>query len=1033
MKLRKHILVATSILMAFGLNYAADVPDELESTVFAGPDMTPSPACLCAAPTGEVYVGVDMNGSLGKEPGKGKIIRLIDSNHDGAADYHTVFATIDNPRGLISVGRKLFVLHTVIPADTGKLTGMHLSVLTDENEDGIADGAPKRLVSDVSPPKHNQDRGADHTTNGIAMGIDGWIYIATGDFGIVGAKGTDGTELTMLGGGIVRVRPDGSELEIYTHGTRNIYDVAIDPFMNIYTRGNTNDGGGWNVRFIHHIQSGEYGYPVLFKNFTGEILPALEDLGGGSGTGAIFFAEPGWPAKYTNVPMMCDWGRNQMFIHRLTADGPSFTQVPEDFIKSKQVADVDVDGSGRMYLASWDGAGYKGSSEKGFVERVVPKDWKYKPFSNLSELSEAQLLAGLKSPGAVARLHFQQELIARKVDPSSILLLTADVSLKLESRVAALFTAKQLGVANAELARLTGDDSLREFALRALADRKTSFNGTAVELFKKYLQDPNPRVQVAAAVGLGRLSDASAADALLAVANPPEETYQPQPEITASEKPAFLSKKLKPHHEEKFEVDVTGWKEMHLLTTDGSDGNGSDHVGWFYPILVMADGSEKKLTDLKWKSAEGGWGKTLINRDCEGNPLARAMEGGEPPEKRKKKTARKKTIAASEVFGIGTHSPSHIVYELPKGATTFKGLAGGTTGAMKGRGYAEWAVNSTRPTFRKNTDGPHATPNSEIALPHVAVQALTKLDAGEAIVAALDGNHRSAALWALKYRHEPKVVDLLLEQLTAEKDATRRIELIALLGRLYQKEAPYDGSWWWGTRPDTRGPCYKLITWEKSEAIAEAIFDEYSRADEATKQAIEFWNSKLRMKIEGIVVPESATKVMEEPSVDLSKISAGAAGEVGKTSIEDVILALDHLKGGLKRGEVLFTQQGCIACHTITRDQPLKGPYMGQVGAILTRDQIAESILKPNASISQGFATVMVQTKDGKAYTGFISAETADDLELRDIAGQTHRVGADTIKQRMELEMSMMPPGLANALSLQDFASLVDFLVSKKE
>ena len=88
----------------------------------------------------------------------------------------------------------------------------------------------------------------------MRMAIDGWIYIAVGDYGMHEAKGTDGTVLTMLGGGIVRVRPDGSELEIYTHGLRNIYDVAIDPLMNIYTRGNTNDGGGWNVRFIHNIQ-----------------------------------------------------------------------------------------------------------------------------------------------------------------------------------------------------------------------------------------------------------------------------------------------------------------------------------------------------------------------------------------------------------------------------------------------------------------------------------------------------------------------------------------------------------------------------------------------------------------------------------------------------------------------------------------------------------------------------------------------------------------------------------------------------------
>ncbi|MGE4550403.1 MAG: hypothetical protein AAEJ57_03360, partial [Opitutales bacterium] len=72
-------------------------------------------------------------------------------------------------------------------------------------------------------------------------------------------------------------------METYVHGLRNIYDVAIDPFMNVFTRGNTNDGGGWNMRFIHEIQTGEYGYPKLFKRYTSEIIPALVDVGGGSG------------------------------------------------------------------------------------------------------------------------------------------------------------------------------------------------------------------------------------------------------------------------------------------------------------------------------------------------------------------------------------------------------------------------------------------------------------------------------------------------------------------------------------------------------------------------------------------------------------------------------------------------------------------------------------------------------------------------------------------------------------------------------
>jgi hypothetical protein len=43
------------------------------------------------------------------------------------------------------------------------------------------------------------------------MGIDGWIYVAVGDFGFRDAVDRDGKKLTMHGGGIVRVRPDGGD------------------------------------------------------------------------------------------------------------------------------------------------------------------------------------------------------------------------------------------------------------------------------------------------------------------------------------------------------------------------------------------------------------------------------------------------------------------------------------------------------------------------------------------------------------------------------------------------------------------------------------------------------------------------------------------------------------------------------------------------------------------------------------------------------------------------------------------------------
>ena len=836
-----------------------DWPKDLQITGYTGPSLTPSPACLSVAATGEVYVGVDMIGSLGKTPGKGMIIRLTDCNNDGIIDSHTEYAQVNNPRGIISMGDRLFVLHTKF-SDSGA-TGMELVVFEDKNHDGIADGDPKVLVQHMSNPTYLKNRGTDHATNGIRMGIDGWIYIAVGDFGFHDAVGSDGKKLTMLGGGIVRVRPDGTEMEIYTHGTRNIYDVAIDPYMNIFTRDNTNDGGGWNIRFSHQIQSGEYGYPVLWRHFTEEIIPALVDLGGGSGTGALFMDEPTWPKQYNHVPMMADWGRSELYIHRLTPDGGSFKQQQEDFIKLPQITDLDVDGSGRLYLSAWDGAGYSGDSSKGFVVRVVPKDWKYKPFPDLKDASITELQSLLKSSSAVARLQAQQELLTRPAEDAAKAAweLAANKNLPLYARVAGIYTYAQAAEENdiKNLVQLASEENVREFALRALADRKPFVKNVPIAPFLSGLKDTSARVQIAAIVGLGRLGRPEAAQALL------------QTPVPAS----FVA----------------------------------------------------------------------------------------PP---------------------------------------------------------------------KGQDGPHATPNSEIIPAHLAVHALVSLNAVDACIAAIGSKNSTLALWALRYMHDPKAVDGLITAYNSAQDQGLKTRILTTLARLYHEEAPYDGTWWWGTRPDTHGPYYKPVVWSSSDKIKALLVQEWDKSTAAGKQFFADLNGKLRLGITQFGGEEELA-ANDEVKVDLNKIKS-KKGQIGKTSIEDIMLAMDKIKGNPATGKKLFAQQGCIACHTLSKNETPKGPFMGQIGAIMNRKQIAESILKPNASISQGFATVKITTKDNKTLMGFVTAQSADRVVLRDITGTPHTINTKDIKKREELKTSIMPTGLANSLSYEEFASLITFLSQQK-
>ena len=972
-------------------------PADLSFSKFSGNDVTPSPACICAAATGEVFVGVDLLGSLGKGSGKGSVVRLVDTDHDGVADSHTVFAMIDNPRGLISMGEKLYVLHTVIPAETGKLTGMHLSVLEDKNRDGVADGPPKYLIKDISVAKHNQDRGADHTTNGISMGIDGWIYIAVGDFGFVDATGTDGTKLTMLGGGVVRVRPDGSGMEIYTHGTRNIYDVAIDPQLNIFTRENTNDGGGWNVRFSHHIQSGEYGYPILFKNFTEEILPALEDLGGGSGTGSLFLDEPGWPEKYNRQPLMVDWGRNQIFIHRLEPDGPSFTQKPEDFIGLSQPTDLDVDGSGRLYIAAWDGAGYKGNPERGFIQRVVPQGWTYKAFPDLTKLDQAALLKGLDSPSAVARLTSQQELLTRgdKVTASLVLALAKDASKPAYHRIAAIFTYKQLlgAKANPALLALTKDEAIREFALRALTDSLTELDGITIDPFIDALKNGSPRIQAAAAVSLGRLGKKEAAGALLAAAIPPG---LPKGVTSAPKPPLFESGNITGNQTATIDVKLDGVNNLYLVVDEGGNGNGGDHAGWFDPILTDRDGKKIPLTQLKWQSATQGWGMTEVNKAPNGSPLKRA--DGKP-----------------FTQGIGTHSRSVIHYVIP-GAMQHLTITAALCDTKNPDSIVSFKILSEPPPGANPAIARHATPNSPIIIPHLAVNSLVRLNAVDACLAALDSNQRRGALWALRLMHDPAAVDGLLEKFASSGDAGFKDQILETLSRLYTREQTYDGSWWWGTQPDTRGPYYKPETWEKSAEIEGIFRAAFESSDDAGKARITALSNLNRMSLEGIG--------------EVEKIQASKEKTIGKISIENVMLALDKMKGNPARGGEILKTQACIACHSIREGDPQRGPNLNQIGGRLNREAIAEAILKPDAGIATSWVDVAL--KDGSVMQGTLVEKTDTQVIVRDIAGVPHTHKAADVAQVKTSASTVMGPHLLDSLTMPQFADVIAYLHSLK-
>jgi len=156
--------------------------------------------------------------------------------------------------------------------------------------------------------------------------------------------------------------------------------------------------------------------------------------------------------------------------------------------------------------------------------------------------------------------------------------------------------------------------------------------------------------------------------------------------------------------------------------------------------------------------------------------------------------------------------------------------------------------------------------------------------------------------------------------------------------------------------------------------------------------------------------------------------------KVAEFDPDDMVRVAHTIKGTPPRGrEVFMTVIGCAKCHTLDRSEDPKGPFLGDVGGKFDAKYIVESIMRPSAKIAQGFSSELINVKGQGEFTGFVTRETADEVQLRDPSGKVTVIGKGNITKRRPLPGSMMPDGLVDNLTLDDFASLLTFLESMKK
>jgi putative membrane-bound dehydrogenase-like protein len=1022
-------------------------PPEFAVNVFATADQVNYPVSVAATPDGTLYVSSDANSSLGTDLGRGRIVRLRDTDGDGRADEVKQFAKADSPRGLVWDGDRLYLMHPP-----------HLSAFIDHDGDGVAD-EEKILVKDIA--FSFRDRPADHSSNGVTLGIDGWLYLAIGDFGFMSAEGTDGRKLQLHGGGVVRVRPDGTGLELYAYGTRNILEIAMSPLLDGIARDNTNDGDGWDTKLHHFTGLENHGYPTLFRNFTAEAIAWLADYGGGSGCGSLWLDEPGIPPQWNRAPFTVDWGRERVYHHTLTAQGATFAATQEEFAKLPRATDLDVDAQSRLYVASWRGGQYTyGGPNVGFIARLTPKDFKPAVVPDFAHATGPALVALFNSPSARTRLAAQRALLRRGMQGERAALesLAADRSRALETRVLAIFTLKQaLGEAShATLARLAGDPAVAAWAIRALTDRADQLGNVATAPLLAGLRSTDARTRkeaVVAVARLGRAENAPALATLLGDSDPVVAHTAVQALVRLQDSAVALAivddstapearrtgalRVLQLEHEERVvdallarlarEKDATRRESLiralcrlyyvEAKWTGDSWGTRPDARGPYYqPERWSA--SAKINTALKdlLDHAEGEAAAKLneiftLYRVTPGDTTARIISLAENDDTLLPTLAQQLAGADNVPAAAIPLLKKALTWTPPP--TPAPATAPGGAAATPGRGRGGPRMPDMGPTQIKAMQAlvkagtPEAMEIVLSALP--ALQNRGRLGDGvrdksaNALFqsSALENHYRYFATEAAKTTGDTAVwADAALLHLAARKFGV-------VEARTFAAEQ-LDAGW---KQPARRAQIIRAAALGREASRATAIVAALDDPDPAVAAAAKSAVATLKLDVDAIRAE-----------------SAHGSPLIATLKSDDALAQVLVTHGTVARGEQLFSQAGCVACHTVNATDPMKGPFLGNIAKMFGRRELAEAILDPNKSLAQGFVTNQFTLKDGTVRMGFVTREGADAVAIRDIAGQQSEIRLADVTKREHLQVSLMPTGLMSGFTVRDFGSLLDYL-----
>ncbi|MBA4189309.1 MAG: sorbosone dehydrogenase [Planctomycetaceae bacterium] len=901
------------------------------------------------------------------EKANDKIIILEDTDGDGKADKTTVFAD------------GLLIPTGIAPGDGGAYVAnstevVHLSA----SKPGEKADKKRILLSGFGTEDTH------HIIHTFRWGPDSHLYFNQSIYIHSHIETPHGVR-RLNAGGIWRFNPDKTQLDVFARGWVNTWGHAFDKYGQSFAT----DGAGGEG--INHVVPGGY-YLTSQGPHVQRVLHGLNP-GSPKFCGLEIISGRHFPDDWQGDCITNDFRGHRVCRFKLKDDGSTFASREQvEVIKSNHPAfrpiDVKMGPDGALYIADWynpiiqhgevDFRDPRRDHTHGRIWRVTAKGRDLVKKPKLEGATVAELLEHLKAPEQWTRDQAKRvlhEMGKDKVLPELKAWATAAIAAEGPDRdrhaTEAMWVAQGFdAVVSMPLEVIMFANSGRP-ELRAAAIRRVALTPANIEknfsLLKERIRDESPRVRLEVVRALSVLHRADAAETALAALDlPMDKILDYALWLTVRE--------LEPHWMPEFQAGklTFGGDAKKLAFALNAVGN-KDTVK---PVLTLIDGGKIPKENLQ--------GLYLLLTQIGGpEELAKVLTYAGTKDVAAPQRAEATNAVEAAIRNRKVTPPKDVAVLVPLLADASDARAA----ALRIVGL--WKLAAHRAALEK------ASLEKELA-PNLRAAAL------EGVALFGDANAKAWLTKLVSLENAPEV---------------NRLALIALAGLDMPTAATKAADFLIGAKPEPELlDLYAAFLSRKAgvPALAKALAGKTIPPEVA----------KL-----GLQAVRTSTLTVPELVDALTK--AGSLGGARKPPTADEVKAIvaDVEKADAARGEIIFRRKElqCMACHGIGGAGGQVGPDMTSLGASAQRDYLVESLLIPNKAVKEGYNAIRVVTLDDKVYLGIKVREVGGLLVIRTPEDKEITIAVKDIAERGETK-SIMPEGLTDTLTKQEFADLTRFL-----